>query len=136
MIIPIFAVNDVAVSSRFYTENLEFGEMFQMPGENGPMFAMVALTPGANIGLSRQDAPEPKGSGSVIMVYVADDTDIDAYYERVKARGTEITQEIRDEYWGDRAFAVKDPDGFFIQLCKCIRQVTSEEMIAAQAGQG
>ena len=134
MIIPIFAVNDVAASSRFYTENLEFSELFQMPGDSGPMFAMIALTPSANIGLSRQDAPEPKGSGSVIMVYVAEETDIDEYYARVKARGTEISQEIRDEYWGDRAFAVKDPDGFFVQLCKTIKQVSPEEVIAAHAG--
>lgn len=131
MIIPIFAVKDIASSKAFYVDNLEFKLEFEMPGPDGPSFAMLSVKPGTMIGISRQDAPEPKGQGVVSMIYVDDTTDIDAYYERVKSRGTTITSEIKDEYWGDRCFLVQDPDGFCINLCKTIRQVTAEEAIAA-----
>lgn len=132
MIIPILACADIETSSRFYTENLEFTEAFRMPGESGPMFAMVSLTPSAFIGLSYQpNEPAGKGRGVVAMVYVPDDCDIDAYYERVRSKGTTITREIVDEFWGDRVFMVSDPDGFSIQLCKTIRSVPPEEINAA-----
>lgn len=132
MIIPILACADVETSSRFYTENLEFTEAFRMPGEGGVGFAMVTLTPTAFIGLSHQPSePDGKGKGVVAMVYVPENCDIDAYYERVRSKGTTITREIVDEFWGDRVFMVSDPDGFSIQLCKTIRSVSPEEMIAA-----
>ncbi len=135
MIIPILACADVESSSRFYVENLEFTEAFRMPGDSGPGFVMVTMTPTAFIGLSHQpNEGSGKGKGIVAMVYVPDDCDIDAYYERVRSRGTTITREIVDEFWGDRVFMVADPDGFAIQLCKTIKSVSADDMMAASSG--
>ncbi|MBX3118633.1 MAG: VOC family protein [Fimbriimonadaceae bacterium] len=132
MIIPILAVESVEASSAFYTHNLGFSELFNMPGEDGSaMFAMVSSGPGVNVGLSKQPGLANKGVGAVFMLYVSEETDIDAYYEEVKSRGTAIEKEIGDEFWGDRTFSVKDPDGYYVSLCKTVKQVSIE---AIQSG--
>lgn len=134
MVMPILAVENVEASSAFYTDKLGFTQQFAMPGDDGTaMFAMVSFGPGVNFGLSKQPGLENKGVGSVLMVYIPDDMDIDAYYADVKARGTAIDREIADEYWGDRTFSVKDPDGFYISLCKTVRQMSADDVIAAQS---
>ncbi len=132
MILPIFAVRDALASVAFYYDVLEFSEMFRMPGESTPVaFAMMTRGEASSVGLSQADAPEPKGQGCVIMIYVAEDCDLDAFYARVRARGATITQEIRDEYWGDRAFMVSDPDGYQLQFCKTVRQMEASEIVEA-----
>ena len=132
MVLPIFAVRDAEASVKFYMEVLEFSEMFRMPGESVPIaFAMLAFGQGVSLGLSHMEAPEPKGLGCVLMLYVPEDLDIDAYYDRVRARGANIAQEIADEYWGDRAFGVHDPDGFYLKFCKAIKRMDPDEIVEA-----
>ncbi len=128
MILPILATSNLESSIDFYTTKLGFNELFRMNGPDGTVvFAMVGIG-NASIGLSAQDAPAPKGNGVVFMVYVADETDIDAYYAEVKGRGVPMKEDITDQYWGDRSFSVIDPDGYYIQLSKTTRQVTPEEL--------
>ncbi len=44
--------------------------------------------------------------------------DVDGEYERVKALNVPITLELRDEPWGDRHFAVTDPNGIGVDVVK------------------
>lgn len=132
MILPILAVKDITASIDFYCNKLAWTKIFDMPSQDGGVsFAMVSLRDGVMFGLSRMDAPEPKGQGVALMCYVADDADIDAYYSECKGRGASISMEIKDEYWGDRCFAVSDPDGYYVQVCKTVKQMTPDDITAA-----
>lgn len=42
--------------------------------------------------------------------------DVDALYRQIKAKGVAIKIELRDEPWGDRHFAIEDPNGIGIDL--------------------
>jgi len=41
---------------------------------------------------------------------------VDAWYEEIKKRGIPIEVEMRDEIWGDRHFAIVDPNGIGIDF--------------------
>lgn len=50
-------------------------------------------------------------------IWVAIDVDdVDAEYERIQAMGIPIEVELRDEPWGDRHFAVIDPNGVGVDV--------------------
>lgn len=50
-------------------------------------------------------------------VYLTIDVeDVDAEYARVRARGVPMEVDLRDEPWGERHFAVVDPNGIGIDF--------------------
>lgn len=131
MIMPILAVKDVDASIAFYKDVLGFNHDFSMPGpDNKTSFAGVSLGKAA-FGLSLEPEAAKGGEGVVFMVYVADDADLDAYYAEVESRGAKIEQPIKDEYWGDRVFSLRDPSGYYLSMCKTVRQMSAEEIAAA-----
>lgn len=54
-----------------------------------------------------------QGQGMWIAVDV---DDVDAEYARIKSLGVPLEVELRDEPWGDRHFAVVDPNGIGIDI--------------------
>ena len=54
-----------------------------------------------------------EGKGAWITIEVSD---VDAEYERIKTLGVPIAIELRDEEWGDRHFAVVDPNGIGVDV--------------------
>jgi uncharacterized glyoxalase superfamily protein PhnB len=42
--------------------------------------------------------------------------DVETYYARVQGRGVTIVSALRDEPWGMREFALKDPDGHVLRV--------------------
>lgn len=42
--------------------------------------------------------------------------DVDKLYAEIKKKGVKIKIDIRDEPWGDRHFAIEDPNGIGIDL--------------------
>ncbi len=51
----------------------------------------------------------PPGTGSVYVVT----TEPDRLYERARAAGARIVQELRDEDYGSRGFTARDPEGVY-----------------------
>ena len=41
---------------------------------------------------------------------------VDEVYQSLKAKGVEVAIELRDEPWGDRHFAIIDPNGIGIDI--------------------
>jgi uncharacterized glyoxalase superfamily protein PhnB len=42
--------------------------------------------------------------------------DVDTLYQQLKARGVPIEVELRNEPWGDRHFAILDPNGIGVDI--------------------
>ena len=55
-----------------------------------------------------------KGAG--FRIYCTTSQDIDALAAAIKARGGTLIHEPQDEPWGERDFAIADPDGFKITI--------------------
>ena len=138
MIHPILAVEDVDRSIAFYTQQLDFKEDFCLEGPDGQSaFAFVSLgeqTDGNAIGLNREPLAGPAGQGVAFMIYLPAVLDIDDYYEAVRGRGVAIEAEIASQYWGDRSFSVKDPDGYYLSLSQPVESVDMDAIRATVRG--
>ncbi len=109
----------LAESKAFYTEQLGFGVTF----END--FYLLLHTPNRTAQLSfllpnhpTQQAifqPAFQGKGVYLTIEVED---VDAVYDKLKKAGVEMAIDLRDEPWGDRHFAIVDPNGVGIDIVK------------------
>jgi uncharacterized glyoxalase superfamily protein PhnB len=46
----------------------------------------------------------------------------------VQGKGITITEELKTEYWGDRVFSIKDPDGYYLTFGVTIEQVPMDQI--------
>lgn len=109
----------LAESKVFYTEKLGFGVTFENE------FYLLMHTPDRQAELSFLLPNHPTqqpffhnpycGKGMYLTIEVED---VDGLYQRLKADGVEIKVEIRDEPWGDRHFAIEDPNQIGIDIVK------------------
>ena len=106
-------------SKKFYSSVLNFGVSF----END--FYLLMHTPNKQAEISfllpnhpTQDSffhPPFNGKGMYLTIDVED---VDSIYKEVKSKGVEIKVDLRDEPWGDRHFAIEDPNGIGIDIVK------------------
>ncbi|GJH40007.1 glyoxalase [Capnocytophaga sp. HP1101] len=107
----------LAESKAFYTEVLGFGVSF----END--FYLLLHTPNGTAEISfllphhssQQPLFQPpfQGQGVYLTIEVEN---VDEVYQSLKAKGVPIAIELRDEPWGDRHFAITDPNGIGIDI--------------------
>ena len=109
----------LAESKAFYIENLGFGVTFENE------FYLLLHTPNRESEISFLLPNHPTqqpffhkpflGQGMYLTIEVAD---VDKIYEEIKERGVEIKVDLRDEPWGDRHFAIEDPNGIGIDIVR------------------
>ena len=102
--VRLFGCNVLYDSDWFVLLQLGGGELgFMLPGldTQAPLFR------------SRFD-----GNGLWITIDV---DDVDAEYARIKDMGLSIEVELRDEPWGDRHFAIIDPNGIGVDIVQHIQ---------------
>lgn len=106
-------------TKKFYTEVLGFGVSF----END--FYLLLHTPTKNDEISfllpKHPSQQPlfhqpfNGKGMLLTIEV---DKVDEWYEIIKKKGIKIEIAIRNEPWGDRHFAIQDPNGIGIDIVK------------------
>ncbi|MEZ4669920.1 MAG: VOC family protein [Anaerolineae bacterium] len=119
MLSPILSVHDIDASLDYYTTKLGFTLNWKMPGEDGKTsFAGVKLGK-VEVLLGTIDfvaEADRSKLGTGIQLYIdldaAGDFNINTLYQQATAAGAIITRPIEDRDWGERAFNVKDPDGY------------------------
>lgn len=107
----------LAESRKFYTEILNFGVSFENE------FYLLLHTPDKQAEISfllpEHASQQPlfktafNGKGVYLTIEV---DDVDKVYEAIRAKGVEIKISIRNEPWGDRHFAIQDPNGVGIDV--------------------
>lgn len=112
-----FITEKIEETKTFYTEILGFSITF----END--FYLLLNTPNHSAHLSfllpnhptQQPIFQPAyvGYGAYLTIEV---DDVDAVYRMVQEKHIEISIPIRDEPWGDRHFAIVDPNGLGIDI--------------------
>lgn len=109
----------LAETKAFYTDILGFGVTFEnefyllmhTPGHTSEFSFLLPNHP------SQQPLFQPVFAGQGVYLTIEVD-DVDSLYEEIKNKGVEIKIAIRDEPWGDRHFAIQDPNGIGIDLVK------------------
>jgi len=88
-----------------------------------PEFSSPAL-----LGPAQLKSPASTGGMSCQFVRVAVEDDIDAHCEHARQAGAQITQEPKDEFYGERIYRALDPEGHVWVFAQPIRTMTFEEM--------
>jgi uncharacterized glyoxalase superfamily protein PhnB len=68
-------------------------------------------------------------------IHVSVDGDVDAHCERARAAGAEILSEPADQFYGDRTYRCRDPEGHIWVVSQTIRTLSREEAEAAAGGE-
>lgn len=110
-----------AETKAFYTNMLNFGVSFENE------FYLLLHTPDkqAEISFLLPDHPSQQalfhkpfnGQGMYLTIEV---DDVDKLYKELVKKGADIQFGLRDEPWGDRHFAIVDPNGIGIDLVKYV----------------
>ena len=109
----------LAETKQFYTKTLGFGVTFENE------FYLLLHTPNheAEISFLLPNHPSqqpifqaPFQSQGIYFTIEVDD--VDSIYKELKNKGVEIKIDIRNEAWGDRHFAIQDPNGIGIDIVK------------------
>jgi len=109
----------LAETKAFYTETMGFGVTFENE------FYLLLHTPDRSAEISfllpghptQQPLFQPAFQGRGVYLTIEVD-DVDAWYEALQAKGVDIKIDLRDEPWGDRHFAIQDPNGVGIDIVK------------------
>ncbi|HEX4304213.1 MAG TPA: VOC family protein [Rhizomicrobium sp.] len=94
---------------------------------------------GALVMIAREytdDAKSPKSLAgkNTQMLHIQVDTDIDAHFARARAAGATILMEPSDQFYGDRSYRVKDPEGHIWAFSQTVKVMTTAEMEQASGG--
>ena len=107
----------LAESKAFYTQVLQFGVTF----END--FYLLLHTPNQEAEISfllpNHPSQQPLFQKPFTQqgVYLTIEVEnVDEYYHKLKEQGVRIAIELREEPWGDRHFAIIDPNGIGIDI--------------------
>ena len=134
-IVPALSYQDAPAAIEFLCRAFGFEELYrlEMPGGSighaeltyaGHTVSLATAWPQGGLG-SPQDLPHLH---ACIQVYV---DDVDAHYERAKAEGVEIIEELADQFYGDRTYRAHDLEGHRWWFHQRLRDVSPEEMTQA-----
>lgn len=76
-------------------------------------------------------SPKSIGGKNTQFLHVHVDADIDAHCERARAAGAEIMMAPETQFYGDRTYRCRDPEGHIWTIGQTVQAVTREEAEAA-----
>ena len=123
-ITPNFAVRDSQASIEWF-EKLGFESLGTANAPDGTIMHAELVRGPARVMLG--PAMGEVGAPG-LELYIKLEDGIDAYYDAVKATDVTIAEELHDEFWGDRTFRVRHPDGYVIMFAQTVRDVSMEEI--------
>lgn len=127
MLSPILAVTDIDASIDFYVQKLGFSKNWALPNASGKTdfanvkFADMEILLGVLEGFVAPEDVDKRGIGVQIYIEVPPEIGINNIYNLAKTGSANITREIEDRDWGERAFSVKDIDGYHLLFAQRIK---------------
>lgn len=107
-----FTTNKVEESRDFYVKHLNARVTFDC----GWYVNLEFENPSATLQFMSPQQPHHKLSKSDGLIYNFKINGVDEVYERFLNEGLQITVPLEDHPWGDRGFAIQDPNGISIYL--------------------
>ncbi|WP_309604603.1 VOC family protein [Phenylobacterium sp.] len=71
-------------------------------------------------------SPKSIGGKNTQTVHIQIDTDVDAHRERARAAGAEILMAPETQFYGDRTYRCRDPEGHIWTVAQTVEVVTRE----------
>lgn len=141
-IAPSIRVKDMQKSLDFYTKPLGFQTTDKLTRQDGRIAhasvgfdsALIMLSPVEYVRTpqSKEDLAKNKlGVGVEFYFGMNGSKKLDEFFTEVKAKGVTVINEPKTEFWGDRIFTVKDPDGYALTFSEHVNDVTPETRVTA-----
>jgi uncharacterized glyoxalase superfamily protein PhnB len=110
---PTLRYDDPRAAIAFLTGALGLVEQQVYAAEDGSVaHAELSFGDGVVMLGTRTDRSDRFDTGRAVIYLVADGADaVDAQHDRAVAAGAEVVQELTDQSYGSREFAVLDPEG-------------------------
>lgn len=106
-----FAVSDVPASRSWYTEGLDFIDLFSLPGPDGkPVLVHLRRWQFQDILIRPADQPPQAGNASTLSI-AAVYGELDALARRARSHGGGAVDGPADSAWNTRDLVTRDPDG-------------------------
>ena len=121
-ILPVLPVPSVEAAADFCVEKLGFGERFRQPGPDGVVINAQVSFEDSTLMLNRNPEQANLAGGGVYFWIRLFDTSIDEYYQALQSASIDIAEEIRDQFWGDRSFVIRDCNRFHLAFNQAIQQ--------------
>lgn len=119
-ILPVLPVSDIDNTAAYFTETLQFKEVFRQKSQEGESINSQLSLEGSTLMLNlNPDMASQEGGGVYFWVRLFD-KDIDTYYTELVKAGVNIVDPIRDQFWGDRSFTIKDCNNYFLAFNQMI----------------
>jgi uncharacterized glyoxalase superfamily protein PhnB len=114
---PSISCTDVEKSIAWYRDVLGFtvGERWE---EKGRLIGIQMKAGACDLMLGQDDFSKGRDrkKGEAMRLWFSTTQDLDELAARVKARGVPLDRELQTLDWGDRAFALTDPDGIKLTI--------------------
>lgn len=116
-VMPMLTVNDIQGSITWYRDVLGFTTVEEYQREGKVVGARLRAGV-IEILLTQDDFAKGRDrqKGAGVRLYWTTAQNIDQLAATIRERGGQLTQELTDQPWGARDFAVVDPDGFNISI--------------------
>ena len=120
---PSLTVDDLAKSLAFYKDGLGF-VISDTWKKDGQVLGYMLKAGECELGIGQDDWEKGRDrvKGIGYRLYYETTQDVDAIAARVKKAGYALAEEVTDQEWGSRSFAVVDPDGFKISIHRRIKK--------------
>ena len=141
-IAPSIRVKDMQKSLDFYTKTLGFQTTDKLTRKNGSIahvtvgfdspLLMLSLVENVRTPQTKEDLAKNKlGVGVEFYIGINGSKKLDEFFTEVKAKGVTVINEPKLEFWGDKTFTVKDPDGYALTFSEHVNDVTPEARVTA-----
>jgi PhnB protein len=131
---PQLTLNNAADTIEFYKRALGAKELSRGLGPDGKiMHAEIEIGNSrfyVNDLMMGKGPKEYGGSPASFWLYVPD---ADLLFNQAMAAGAEVRMPLEDQFWGDRAGAIADPEGYSWWIATRKEDLTSEEIIQRAA---
>jgi uncharacterized glyoxalase superfamily protein PhnB len=141
-IAPSIRVKDIQKSLDFYTKTLGFQTSDQLTRKDGRIAhasvgfdsPLLMLSPVEYVRTqqTKEDLAKNKlGIGVEFHIGMNGSKKLDEFFTEVKARGVTVINEPKTEFWGERIFTIRDPDGYALTFSEHVNDVTPEARLTA-----
>ena len=141
-IAPSIRVRDMQKSLDFYTKTLGFRTSDKLTRKDGRIAhasvgfdsPLLMLSPVEYVRTpqTKEDLSKNRlGVGVEFYIGMNGSKKLDAFFTEVKAKGITVINEPKTEFWGDRIFTIKDPDGYALTFSEHVNDVTPEAWTAS-----
>lgn len=125
---PMLASEDLDRMIAYYTK-LGYAENCTMIGPDGKAVHTMLTTPCGRVSFMAGTSPEFKGPANGFSFYVStpEGVAVEEMFDTIKGAGAMITEEVTDQFWGDRTFRFADPDGYVWMVAQKVREMELPE---------